>query len=68
VYFHCLAYEESPVKRSKYPFVPPYLKASQVGCGTVSHTDSCAPRWKVLMYDGPLAVGPASHPPPGVSP
>jgi len=24
VYFHCLAYDESPVNRSRYPFVPPY--------------------------------------------
>ncbi|CAM5251136.1 hypothetical protein SVIOM74S_05855 [Streptomyces violarus] len=35
--------------------------ASQVGCGTVSHTDSCEPRWKVLMYDGPVSEGPASR-------
>lgn len=61
VNFHCFEYDASPVNRSRYPFVPPYLNWSQVGCGTVSHTDSCGPRWKVLMYDGPVSVGPASH-------
>ncbi len=56
------------MNRSRKPFLPPYLNSSQLGCGTVSQTDSCGPRWKVLMNDVPVAVGPSSQPAPGVTP
>jgi hypothetical protein len=50
VYFHCFAgVPESLIEMSRYPFGPPWAKVSQDGCGTVSHTDSCGPRWNVLM-------------------
>lgn len=36
----------------------PKLNVSQDGCGTVSHTDSCGPRWYVLMYAGFVVPSP----------
>ena len=36
----------------------PYLNVSHDGCVTVSHTDSCVPRWNVLMNDGFVVPSP----------
>src|SRR5262245_24329075 len=58
VYFHCRTGIPDFTNRSRKPYLPPDLNSSQHGCGMVSHTDSCGPRWNVFMYEGRVVPSP----------